>query len=247
MHLKDYFSSGSDRYARYRPQYPQGLYDFLLEQTPGYARAWDCATGNGQVARALAPHFGRVYGTDISEQQLRYAFRAANIDYSVTPAEQTQFAAGTFDLIAAGQAAHWFTLEAFYQEVRRVAKPGAILALWGYGLVKVSEEVDPLIREFYTDVVGPYWDEARRLIDDRYQSLPFPFAERTPPKLAMHMAWDLSHLEGYLNTWSAVKAYQAAHPETNPVSALITELANVWPPGKTLMVQFPIFLRVGSV
>jgi hypothetical protein len=52
--MKDNFSENAQMYARYRPTYPQALYDSLLEQVAHTQTAWDVGTGNGQVAEQLA-------------------------------------------------------------------------------------------------------------------------------------------------------------------------------------------------
>ena len=83
--MKDNFSTQAAEYAQFRPTYPAELYDFLLSLTNGRNIAWDCATGNGQVARELAKHFKQVFGTDISENQLKNAAKADNISYLVEP------------------------------------------------------------------------------------------------------------------------------------------------------------------
>ena len=62
----DRFSTQAAAYARYRISYPAALYAWLLPQVPGRRRAWDCATGNGQVAAVLARHFEHVAATDLS-------------------------------------------------------------------------------------------------------------------------------------------------------------------------------------
>ena len=55
--MKDNFSTQSSQYAKFRPTYPQALYDFLMSHVADTKLAWDCATGNGQVATALAKQF----------------------------------------------------------------------------------------------------------------------------------------------------------------------------------------------
>ena len=67
---KDLFSRQSEVYARFRPSYPQDLYDYILQFVGEKNMAWDCATGNGQAALALAPFFSRVEATDISPEQI---------------------------------------------------------------------------------------------------------------------------------------------------------------------------------
>ena len=91
--MKDLFSSDPRSYSLYRPSYPISLFDFLLTWVPIRDRAWDCGTGNGQVARELSKHFKKVFATDISPSQIKEAPKASNIDYSVQPAERTDFPA----------------------------------------------------------------------------------------------------------------------------------------------------------
>ena len=103
----------------------------------GRARAWDCVTGNGQVAVVLAGYFAFVEATDLSANQLAQAAPHPNSRYQTARAEQTPFLNQTFDLITVAQAVHWFEPAVYHREVRRVALPGAVLAEWGYGLVQV--------------------------------------------------------------------------------------------------------------
>src|SRR5579872_3040035 len=97
--MKDNFSAASDKYARFRPSYPDALFDYLLSLVPSKDYAWDCGTGNGQIAQKLAPYFEHLSATDISAKQLENPQTAGNIEYSVQPAEQTSFPPNHFDLI----------------------------------------------------------------------------------------------------------------------------------------------------
>ena len=119
---KDLFSIQANTYAKYRPVYPKDLFDHLLQFVAQKNTAWDCATGNGQAAFALAPYFKKVTATDISEKQLSLAKPHPNIQYQISFAEQTSFPDNYFDLITVAQAYHWFTFDAFEKEVKRVAK-----------------------------------------------------------------------------------------------------------------------------
>jgi SAM-dependent methyltransferase len=241
----DRFSNHAAQYAQFRISYPPALYEFLLAVTPGREAAWDCGTGNGQVAADLAPHFQLVEATDISEKQLAQAVQLSNIRYHVSSAEQTPFADGTFDLISVGQALHWFDAEAFHREVLRVAKPGAIIAEWGYGLVKVDARLDSLIQHFYTAVVGPYWDENRRHIDDEFARIPFPFAAVQHRRFEQRQHWDAERFLSYLQTWSSVQRYRQAVGE-EPLQQIEKPLRAIWGE-RGREVCFPIFLRAGRI
>jgi len=81
--FKDHFSSASGRYAAYRPDYPAALFAWLADQCVERDTAWDCATGSGQAALGLAPHFSRVIATDASAEQIRHAEIHPAIAYRV--------------------------------------------------------------------------------------------------------------------------------------------------------------------
>ena len=55
--MKDNFSKQSSLYAQFRPAYPKELFQFLLPLVPAKNAAWDCGTGNGQVAVKLSRLF----------------------------------------------------------------------------------------------------------------------------------------------------------------------------------------------
>ncbi|MBV9987935.1 MAG: class I SAM-dependent methyltransferase, partial [Chitinophagaceae bacterium] len=175
--MKDNFSSQSQNYAQFRPHYPAELFSYLLGLVKERESAWDCGTGNGQVAGVLADHFGLVQATDISQQQLDQAISKPNIHYSVQSAEKTGFADAAFDLITVAQAIHWFRFHEFYSEVKRTLKPGGLLAVIGYGLLRTDAALQQLLDDFYRNTVGVYWDAERRYIDEAYTTIPFPFKE----------------------------------------------------------------------
>jgi ubiquinone/menaquinone biosynthesis C-methylase UbiE len=246
----DNFSRQASLYARHRPHYPQVLYDFLLTQVTETTSAWDCATGNGQVATVLAKYFDQVHATDASAAQLAKADHSNHakkqpIDYLVCTAENTHFPDHSFDLVTVAQALHWFNFEAFYQEVRRVSKPGGWLAVWGYGLMYTTNApINLLIQDFYTNTIGPYWDQERRHIDASYQTIPFPFQEIPHPDFAMEVTWNLADCLGYLNTWSSVQKFIQTQGY-NPVEIFGQALLPLWTEPQP--VSFPIFMKIGKV
>jgi hypothetical protein len=242
--MKDRFSKQASAYAAFRPTYPKALYEFIVSRVNTKGKAWDCATGNGQVARDLAPYFKEVHATDLSVEQIKKAAPGENIFYSVCPAEKTAFPDDTFDLITVGQAMHWLHFDAFYAEVRRVARKNAVLAIWGYGLVKISPEIDSIISDFYVNVIGPYWDAERKHVDQHYKSIPFPFEEIKSPEFEFSFSWTIDELEGYLNTWSSVMKYVQAN-EHNPVGGLMEKVKSLWK-NERMVVSFPLFMKVGN-
>jgi SAM-dependent methyltransferase len=147
-------------------------------------------------------------------------------------------------LAPVAQAVHWFDLDGFYAEVGRVLKPGGVVALWTYGLFRVAPEVDAVVDRYYYDVVGPYWPPERQLVDDAYRTLPFPFAELTPPVLTLEAEWDFDMLFGYLGTWSAYQRYRQQQG-ADPRARIREALAAAWGTAGQRQLRWPLYLRVG--
>ncbi|RYE24948.1 MAG: class I SAM-dependent methyltransferase [Sphingobacteriales bacterium] len=243
---KDLFSKQSASYASFRPVYPDALFNFLFSITKHFDTAWDCGTGNGQVALRLSERFDKVMATDISQSQLSHAPQKDNIAYELTRAEQTSFADNSFDLITVGTALHWFDHAAFNKEVQRVAKNGAHIAAWAYATVRSEPAITAIADEFYGEIVHGYWDAERKLVDDEYRTIPFPFKELPAPKLEITAQWTKEHFIGYLNSWSAVQHYVTQNG-SNPVDLIMDKLDKNWKDGEYKAIRFPLFMRVGQI
>ena len=245
MHFKDYFSKRSEDYAKYRPVYPLELFEHLASIAPSRALAWDCATGNGQAACALSQIFSRVVATDASSSQLEHATHHDRVVYKVARAEDSGLESHSVDLITVAQALHWFDLDKFYAEAKRVLKTEGALAVWSYNLINVSPEIDEVIKRFYKEIVGPYWPPERRLVEEGYNSIPFPFREIETPQFDMRARWTLDDLLGYLRTWSATQKFMEKN-EVDPLLSINDELLALWgEPESEKQVRWPLKLRVG--
>ena len=243
--LKDIFSTQANMYAKYRPVYPKELFDYILQFVEEKNTAWDCATGNGQAAIMLAPQFKKVIATDISEKQLSLARHHANIQYQTTSAERTNFPDHSFDLITVAQAYHWLKFEAFEKEVKRVAKKDAVIAVWGYNLFTTNDAaIDKLVKKFYFEIVGPYWDAERKYVDANYSNAPFNFSPLPTKDFSINIEWSKDDVIGYLNSWSSVQHFIDAK-KYNPVNDIINDLNLFFKEVKH--VSFPLFLKLGRV
>lgn len=242
---KDLFSTQANTYAKYRPVYPKELFDHILQFVAEKNTAWDCATGNGQAAIMLAPHFKKVIATDISEKQLALAKPDINIEYELSPAENTNLADNLFDLITVAQAYHWLKFDAFEKELKRVAKKDAVIAVWGYNLFTINDAaIDKLVKKFYSEIVGPYWDAERKYVDANYGNVPFNFSPLPTKDFFINIEWSKDDVIGYLNSWSSVQHFIDAN-KYNPVDDIISELDRLWKNVKP--VSFPLFLKIGKV
>jgi SAM-dependent methyltransferase len=247
MTFEDHYSGHADAYARYRPRYPETLFAWLASVIPGRALAWDAGTGNGQVAVALTGHVDRVVATDASADQIARAVVHERISYLAEPAHSVSLPAASVDLITAGAAAHWFDLERFYREVRRVAKPGAVVALFSYGPRDIADALGPVVHRFQEEVLGPFWPERIAYVHDRYATLPFPFEELAVPPFVMDVEWNLHDLLQFLETWSASQRY-LQQTGTRATTTIAADLAREWDDA-TLRRRFqcPIFARAGRL
>lgn len=243
FHMKDNFSHGSADYAKFRPSYPEGVFEFLDSVLEKRERVWDCATGNGQVAKELVKLFEQVEATDLSKNQLKNAFLHPNINYSEQVAEQTDFPDDHFDCVTVGQAVHWFDFERFNKEVKRVVRNNGFIVLLGYGnAVFPKAEIQELITRLYKNTLSGYWDAERIYIDEEYQTIPFPFEEITVPKFEASYHWTKEQLLGYLGTWSGLKHYKDA-TGIDPLIELGKQLPG---PGK-IEINFPTLFKVGRI
>lgn len=246
MTFRDHFSSRADEYRAYRPTYPPRLFEHLAAAAPTRDLAWDCGTGTGQAALGLAEHFARVVATDASAKQLAEARPHPRVEYAAAPAERCPLPDGVADLVVAAQALHWFNFDAFYAEVRRVCRPGGLLAVTCYCGPAVNADVDRTLHQ-YQDLVRAYWPAGRAWVDEGYRTIPFPFPELPAPPFELSVAADLAWFLGYLGTWSATKAYAAANGY-DPVPRWRDDFAAAWgEPTETRTVRWDFTVRVGRV
>jgi len=243
----DAFSDTARRYASSRPTYPAALFEFLAGLAPSRHRAWDCGTGNGQAAVALADLFDSVEATDASTEQIGHALPHPRVRYRVASAEASGVPDRSMDLISVAQALHWFDLERFYAEVRRVARPGALLAAYGYDWFYLSPEIDVLVDRWLLRPLEPYWLPNLKLLWHHYRTIDFPFEEVTAPRLATYMRWSLEQLLSYCRTWSATRSRIADEGEEFLNDAR-DALASAWgDPAQSRTVVMPITARLGRL
>src|SRR5438477_10706107 len=163
--FKDHFSGHAVEYAKFRPHYPDELFEYLALISPRHELAWDCATGNGQAAAGLARHFDRIIATDASAQQIASAEPNDRISYRVAPAEASGIDPDSADLILVAQALHWFDMDRFFTEAKRVSKEKGILAVSTYLHVRINPEIDAILSEFYHETTASYWPPERDLVE----------------------------------------------------------------------------------
>lgn len=245
--FKDHFSSSAASYARHRPGYPERLAAWLAGNAPSRALALDCGCGTGQLSTLLAQEFEQVVATDASAAQIEHAQAHARVRYAVAPAERSGLPDASADLVTVAQAAHWFDLPRFYDEVRRVLRPRGCLALISYGVACLDGEPGALLRELHDQVLGPYWPPERRLVVEGYRALDFPLPELEAPRMELRARWSLHEVLGYVDTWSALRPALARMGQA-PLEEFRRGLARAWgDPGRERDIAWPLSLRVGCM
>ena len=245
--FKDHFSGVAPAYAAHRPTYPPAVVDYLADQLTRREVAWDAGCGSGQLSSLLPARFARVIATDPSADQIAQARAHSGVEYRQASAEASGLEAGSVDLAVAAQAAHWFDLPRYYAEVRRVVRPGGLVALLAYGVVHVDRDLFAIVDRFYWQTLARFWPQERKIVEEGYRSLPFPFPELHAPAFAMTATWSLAQLLGYVRTWSAVQAIERERGG-DAYAGFARALTGVWGDlAQQRVVRWDLAVRAGRV
>lgn len=168
------FSSRVANYVRYRPGYPRAAID-LLQNRCGLAAASvvaDLGSGTGILTQLLLARGAQVFGVEpndgMREAAQRLLAAEARFHSIKGTAEATTLAAGSVDLLVAGQAFHWFKVHSARREAERIVRPRAFGALlWNERPPDASaflSDYEALVRRHspeYDQIVGSRADETQ--------------------------------------------------------------------------------------
>ncbi|MFT3771754.1 MAG: class I SAM-dependent methyltransferase [Minicystis sp.] len=126
------FGTRAERYAAYRPGYPDGVFRVLAGQRPPPATVADIGAGTGIFSRGLLRA-----GYEVTAVEPNAAMRAeaasAVHDHAFRVVagrgEATGLPGGSIDLVTVAQAFHWLDRPAAQAELRRIARPGCRVAV----------------------------------------------------------------------------------------------------------------------
>jgi len=133
------FTGLAEKYAKYRPSYPDSAIDFMLThcELGPLSLVVDIGCGTGISSRLFAERGIPVIGVDPNDEMRRLAERtAASLpspipDYRKGRAEETGLPDACADAVLAAQAFHWFAPAPTLTEFHRVLKPGGwVVLIW---------------------------------------------------------------------------------------------------------------------
>lgn len=210
----------------------------------------------------LAKIYKNVIATDTSPKQLEFAPKLPNIRYQCTPSklsiaevEENIAAESTVDLVTIAQALHWFDFPTFYQQVKWVLKkPNRVIAAWCYTMPEINPSFDAVFQRFYKVDSGPYWEPERKLVDNKYETIDFPFEpvdglDHTGPfQFKAERVMDLEGFFTYIRSWSS---YQTAKEKGVELlhENVVKDFTSAWNEDgiSEKVVTSPIYLRIGKV
>jgi hypothetical protein len=81
-------------------------------------------------------------------------------------------------------------------------------------------------------------------LEERYETLPFPFKEIQSPSFAMERQWQLEQYAGFLDSWSATQRYkeQKGH---HPLERIWNQMSAAWG-SDSRRVRWPLYFRIGK-
>ena len=131
------FSSRAENYLKYRPHYPEEITNFLKKENILNEKSLvaDIGSGTGFSAELFLKNGNTVYGVEPNKEMRdageKYLAEYKNFISINGSAENTTIKSDSIDIIAAGQAFHWFNFSKARDEFRRIAKPdGYLILIW---------------------------------------------------------------------------------------------------------------------
>lgn len=125
------FSNRAADYGKYRPTYPAGAIDLVLQGLgdPAHLRIADVGAGTGISSRMLADRGASVVAIEPNEAMAAAAEPHPRVRFISAAAEATTLAPGSVDAIVCAQSFHWFRHDDALIEFFRILKPNGRLAL----------------------------------------------------------------------------------------------------------------------
>ncbi len=131
------FSGKAGVYAKARPNYAPDFVDWLFSNyvLKSDSVIADIGSGTGILTKVLVEKDIHVYAVEPNEDMRKVAesnLKDNKFFHSINGmAESTALPEGSIDIITVAQAFHWFDVEAFKEECKRILRPkGKVILVW---------------------------------------------------------------------------------------------------------------------
>jgi len=209
------FGEAAQGYATFRPQYPQAIFNFLLDNLKG-ARdvAVDLGAGSGQATQALAKMFNRVIAIEPDARQAEGGSFPPNAAVKICASEEADFEPQAVDAVISATAFHWMDQPVVCSNVYRWLRPGGVFFPFAYDEFTVEGPAKKIVaREF--EKWRPFRD--RRLLEnydyEKALRASGAFDEVIPFSHAIEFALSADAAAGLVSTFSFTRAYAATQKD----------------------------------
>lgn len=189
MNLKDLnpksrFSNRAENYAKYRPNYPKEIIDFLNEVV-GFNKnsvVADIGSGTGILTKMFLDNGNTVYAVEPNKEMRQAAERELesydNFNSIDGASDNTKLESESVDIITAAQAFHWFDPQPTKKEFLRILKEnGAVVLMWN-----IRKRVPDEFMNEYIDLVYKYSENFNTKSDTDKETIPNFFKPKTVHK-----------------------------------------------------------------
>ncbi|KAN0034443.1 hypothetical protein ACTFIV_000956 [Dictyostelium citrinum] len=200
--FEDKFGKVSESYKNFRPTYNDELYSIIDSYCDDKRDlAIDVGAGSGQATVKLAKYFKKVIGFEPSEYQLKHAEPTDTVEYRLSAAEKIDLPSGSVDLITVATAVHWFNLQEFYKESKRLLRENGSLIIWCYGSLKIinNEELQKIHEN--------YWAPEIKYINDEYVDIRPTYENTTRKTITLDKIMSINDMVGMYSSWSSYAKY----------------------------------------
>ncbi|NES73263.1 MAG: hypothetical protein F6K24_52795 [Okeania sp. SIO2D1] len=115
-----------------------------------------------------------------------------------------------------------------------------------FNIPEASESLNKCLHKFF-QLVKPFWPPEIQLIEDKYQTISFPFKEILIPEERFYMThdWTAEQLIRYLCTWSSIQKL-VKEQGREELKNLTTEIAENWITSQTtITINWPLYFPIG--
>ena len=206
LNPKSRFSNRAENYAKYRPDYPKEIIDFLNE-VRGFNKksvVADIGSGTGILTKMFLDNGNSVYAIEpnkemrqASESQLQSYEKFNSIDGA---SDNTKLESESIDIITAAQSFHWFDPEPTKKEFLRILKEnGAVVLMWN-----IRKRVPDEFMNEYMELVYKYSENLNFKSDSDKETIPNFCEPKTVHKKVFNnpQVFDYERLKGELLSYS---------------------------------------------